>query len=109
MRIAGGPHGWMAEGTDAIWTSPDGLSWTLAATHGITPQQPGDTVNVVTSTPDGFLAAGNQQTSAGQQAVIWTSRDGVTWQRLTAVQLGLPAAGATPQALTSPPRRGPTR
>ena len=60
-RIAGGPHGWMAEGQDAIWTSPDGRSWTLSATHGITPQQPGDSVNVVTSTPDGFLAAGNQR------------------------------------------------
>ena len=74
---------------NAIWTSPDGRSWTLAATHGITPQQPGDTVNVVTSTPGGFLAGGYEATSAGQQAVIWTSHDGVTWQRLTAAQLGL--------------------
>ena len=98
-RIAGGPHGWMAEGADAIWTSPDGLSWTLAGTHGITPRQPGDTINVVTNTPDGFLAAGYEATSAGQQTVIWTSRDGVTWQRMTAVQLGLQEFGATPQAV----------
>ena len=98
-RIAGGPHGWMAEGQDAIWTSPDGRSWTLSATHGITPQQPGDAVNVVTSTPDGFLAAGNQQTSAGQQAVIWTSHDGLTWHRLTAAQLGLSAVGVTPRSI----------
>ena len=35
-----------------------GRSWTLAATHGITPRQPGDAVNVITNTPDGFLAAG---------------------------------------------------
>ena len=38
-RLAGGPRGWVAIGTagpQAIWTSKDGLSWTLAATHGIT-------------------------------------------------------------------------
>jgi Protein kinase domain len=98
-RIAGGPRGWLAVGPNAIWTSPSGLSWTLAATHGVTPQQPGDSVNVLTSTPGGFLAGGNQQTSAGQQAVIWISRDGVTWQRLTAAQLGLTAGGVIPHSI----------
>ena len=106
VRIAGGPRGWMAEGPDAIWTSPDGRYWTLAATHGITPQQRGDSVNVVTSTPDGFLAGGNQQTSPGQQAVIWTSRGGGTWQRLTAAQLGLAAAGVTPHSIDFATSRG---
>ena len=48
----------MAVGPQAIWTSQNGLSWTLAATHGITPQQPGDWVNVVTNTASGFVAAG---------------------------------------------------
>ena len=38
----GGPRGWLAEGPQAIWTSKNGQSWTLAATHGIDPQQPGD-------------------------------------------------------------------
>jgi hypothetical protein len=95
-RIADGPRGWLAEGPDAIWTSPDGRTWTLAARHGITPQQPGDSVDVVTGTPDGFLAAGSQTTSAGQQAVIWTSHDGLTWQRMTATQLGFQESGATP-------------
>ena len=46
LRIAGGAQGWMAEGPDAIWTSPNGLSWTLAATHGITPHEPGDSIDV---------------------------------------------------------------
>ena len=41
-RLAGGPGGWLAVGPQAIWTSPDGTAWTLAATHGITPQLPGD-------------------------------------------------------------------
>ena len=97
-RIAGGPRGWMAEGDHAIWTSPDGQSWTLAGRHGITPRQAGDVVNVVSSTPDGFLAAGYDGAGASQQAVIWTSRNGVTWQRLTAAQLGLqePSGGTPP-------------
>ena len=88
-RIAGGPRGWMAFGDNAVWTSQDGQTWTLAGTRGITPRQSSDTINVVTNTPDGFLAAGYQATSAGNQAVIWTSHDGVSWQRLTAAQLGL--------------------
>ena len=36
--LAGGPGGWVAVGPQAIWTSPNGLTWTLAATHGISPQ-----------------------------------------------------------------------
>ena len=99
VRIAAGPHGWMAEGDNAIWTSPDGLSWTLARAHGILPRQRGDSINVVTNTPGGFLAAGYQVTSAGNQAVIWTSHDGVTWQRMTAAQLGLQQSGVTPQGI----------
>jgi len=99
VRIAGGPRGWMAFGDNAIWTSQDGQTWTLAGTHGITPRQSGDAINVVTNTPGGFLAAGYQATSAGNQAVIWTSRDGVTWQRLTAAQLGLQEPGGTPHGV----------
>ena len=105
IRIAGGAHGWMAEGPDAIWTSPNGLSWTLAATHGITPQQPGDSVEVVTNTADGFVAAG-QETNGGQQAVVWTSRNGLTWQRMTASQLHLLASGAAAQNIPFATSRG---
>jgi len=103
--IAGGPNGWIAVGPDAIWTSRNGTSWTLAATHGIV--QPGDSVDVVTYTADGFLAAGNGKTSGGgTEAVIWLSHDGVTWQRMTAAQLGLAAAGQAPQAITFAATRG---
>jgi hypothetical protein len=99
VRIAGGQRGWLAFGDNAIWTSQDGQSWTLAATRGITPRQSSDTINVITNTPDGYLAAGYETTSAGNQAVTWTSRDGATWQRLTAAQLGLQEAGGTPQGI----------
>jgi serine/threonine protein kinase len=92
--IAGGPNGWMAEGSHAIWTSQNGTSWTLAATHGIAPQEPGDSVDVVTYTADGFLAAGHGKTSGGEtEAVVWTSRNGLTWKRMTASQLDLTTSG----------------
>ncbi len=109
-RLAGGPRGWVAIGTtgpQAIWTSKDGLSWTLAATHGIAPQLPGDQVFVLTSTAEGFLAAGQGEANGGQtQAVIWTSRDGVTWQRMTAAQLGLARPGESVASISYATSRG---
>ena len=97
--IAGGPRGWVAEGSQAIWTSKNGLAWTLAATHGISPQHPADKIAAVTATADGFLAAGGSGKVGGNQAVIWISHDGTTWQRLTATQLGLQVAGTTPASI----------
>jgi hypothetical protein len=99
--LAGGPGGWAAVGAQAIWTSRDGLSWTLAATHGISPQLPGDSVWVMTKTATGFLAAGASAPGrGGAQAVIWTSRDGMTWQRMTAGQLGLAGPGETVSSIS---------
>ena len=103
----GGPGGWLAVGPQAIWTSPDGLSWTLSATHGITPMLPGDQMWVLNSTADGFLAAGVADGRRGAtQAVIWTSRDGLTWQRKTAAQLGLAGPGETVQSISYITSRG---
>ena len=106
-RLAGGPGGWLAVGPQAIWTSPNGVSWTLAATHGITPMLPGDGMWVLNSTSDGFLAAGVAAApDHTTQAVIWTSRDGVTWQRKTAAQLGLAGPGETVQSISYVTARG---
>lgn len=107
-RLAGGPRGWLAVGPQAVWTSPDGLNWTLAATHGISPQLPGDRLLVLNNTAQGFLAAGEAATAGrGMQAVIWTSRDGLNWQRKTATQLGLTAFGATAQGIVFGTAHGP--
>ena len=95
-RVAGGPRGWLAAGPQATWTSPDGRSWTLAASRGITPMLPGDAMWVLNGTSGGFLAAGVAAGRNGTtQAVMWTSRDGLTWQRETAAQLGLAGPGET--------------
>ena len=92
--LAGGPGGWAAIGPQALWTSQDGQTWTLAATHGVSPQLPGDSIWVITKTAQGFLAAGSGPAGGGaSQAVLWTSPDGVTWHRATAAQLGLAGAG----------------
>ena len=108
--LAGGPGGWLALGPQAIWTSQDGLTWTLAATHGITPMAPGDADWVLTKTSTGFLAAGVGQAGGGQtQAVIWTSPDGLTWQRSTAAQLGLAAGAAVRSTSRTRPRAATTR
>ena len=99
--LAGGPGGWLAIGQQAIWTSPDGTSWTLASIHGITPQLPGDAVLVITKTADGFLAAGQGSVPGGGiQAVVWTSRDGLTWHRMTAADLGLAGPGEAVQSIS---------
>jgi len=110
--LAGGAGGWLAAGPQAIWTSQNGLTWTLAATHGISPQLPGDSVWVITKTVGGFLAAGTGTgTGTGatrgiSQAVIWTSRNGLTWQRMTAAQLGLAGPGEIVQNISYATSRG---
>ncbi|MDQ2813814.1 MAG: hypothetical protein M3Z75_18590 [Actinomycetota bacterium] len=105
--LAGGPGGWVAVGPQAIWTSQTGQSWILAATHGITPQLPGDSVWVITKTVRGYLAAGTGRAAGGTaQAVIWTSADGVSWHRMTAPQLGLPGAGETVGSISYATWRG---
>jgi hypothetical protein len=107
-RVAGGPGGWLAEGPQAIWTSQNGLTWTLAATHGITPQLPRDVILVLTKTASGFLAAGQAAAAGGgSQGVIWISHDGLSWQRMTAAQLGLAAPGETVLGISYATWRGP--
>jgi predicted Ser/Thr protein kinase len=100
-RIAGGPNGWLAWGPQVIWTSQNGLTWTLAATHGIAPRLPGDQVFVLTNTAGGFVAGGQGQGSTGgHEGLIWVSRDGINWQRMTAAQAGLTVNGQAPQAIS---------
>jgi hypothetical protein len=99
--IARGPKGWLAVGPQAIWTSKDGTSWTLAAAHGITAGQAGARVQVLTDTANGFLAGG----TAGDQGAIWISRDGMNWKQLTAARLGL-APGETVRDISAAAARG---
>jgi hypothetical protein len=106
-RIAAGPTGWLAWGPQVIWTSQNGRSWTLAATHGIEPRLPTDQVFVLTSTSTGFVAGGQGQAAGGgNQALVWVSHDGITWQRMTAAQVGMTLSGQVPQAISFAATRG---
>ena len=106
-RIAAGPTGWLAWGPQVIWTSQNGLSWTLAATHGIEPRLATDQVFVLTSTSTGFVAGGQGKISGGgNQGLVWVSHDGITWQRLTAAQVGMTLSGQPPQAISFAATRG---
>ena len=75
-----------------------GQSWTLASTAGITPADAGDQPSVLIATGRGYLAAG--QNTAEGTAVIWTSTDGLHWQRMTAPQLRMPAGSGTVADIT---------
>ena len=89
--VAGGPRGWLAVGPQAIWTSGDGLTWTLAATHGI------PRVRVLTETASGFLAG-------DANGAVWVTHDRVTWRQLRAIQL---APGETLRDISAAAARGP--
>ena len=55
---------------------------------------------MLNSTAHGFLAAGVAAASGGvTQAVVWTSQNGLTWERKTAAQLGLTASGALAEGI----------
>jgi hypothetical protein len=93
--VAGGNGAWVALGPSAIWTSPDGRTWTLASTAGL-PLRPGDQISVLKRTAAGFMAAGSNVPggdTAKAAPVVFLSANGISWQRLDAARLGL-AAGA---------------
>jgi hypothetical protein len=79
--IATGSRGWAALGDGdagvATWTSPDGRTWTHRPAAGGA-FAPGDKVTALASTQSGFAAMG---VSAQGRPVLWTSADGVAWQR----------------------------
>jgi hypothetical protein len=102
--VTAGPQGWLAVGPDAIWTSTDGQSWTLARTTGITPTDSGDQVQLVIRTATGYLAAG--QNTAEGTGVVWTSPDGLHWLRETAAQARLPVHHGTIVTITGAAAHG---
>jgi hypothetical protein len=83
--VAGGPGGWVGLGPHAIWTSPDGATWTLVSARGLV--APGETITGVTKDSWGYLATGTSaQAGTG---LVWTSPNGLAWHRFTAAQFGL--------------------
>jgi len=76
--LAARPSGFVAIGYDedgrTVWTSPDGLHWSLLLDDVAFPAEVAEPRGIA-STSDGFLAVGR----VGQQAASWTSADGLHW------------------------------
>ena len=82
--IVGGP-GFVAVGHDegdasalAVWTSPDGATWTRLESAAFLGGSDGHVLASVVSGGPGFVAVGQAESSA----VVWTSVDGSTWVRV---------------------------
>ena len=75
--IAAGPAGFVATGFDqggqSIWTSPDGLHWSVLGDARAFP--PGASPESIVRTPGGLLVVG----ALDQRAATWTSPDGRHW------------------------------
>ena len=108
LMVAGGPGRWLALAPDAVWTSPDGRTWQLGP--GIAPLASGDRVKALAQTPGGFVAVGENVHRQGAAAVLtpvlWTSANGLAWQRRDASQLDLPAGKGRVVALRWVAARG---
>ena len=83
--VAAGPGGWIAIGPGSIWTSPNGLTWTLASTAGLPRARA--TRSACCSAP-GWLHRRRSNVPGGNQAeatpVLFLSADGLSWRRLGA-------------------------
>ncbi len=86
---SGGPGlvavGWGESGGDqdaAVWTSPDGITWSRIPHDEAVLGGAGDQLMVdVTVGGPGLVAVGWDGPVGDQDAAVWTSPDGITWSR----------------------------
>jgi len=87
---AGGP-GLVAAGTDAsggdidaaLWTSPDGITWTRVPHDEAIFGGPGDqSIFGVAAGDSGVIAVGMDDMGGYGDAAVWTSPNGLTWVRI---------------------------
>ncbi|GMQ85067.1 MAG: hypothetical protein BMS9Abin07_0632 [Acidimicrobiia bacterium] len=105
-----------AESAAAVWTSPDGLTWSrVPHDEGVFGGEGGQVMRSVTVGGPGFVAVGvdhaedldpfEQHTSEAHGAV-WTSPDGISWSRV-ADQEALSESGNGPRDMWSVTAGGP--
>lgn len=92
--VTWGTSGFVAVGTEeglepAVWQSPDGYTWTRVDLTG----QPFDTtgtIATIAALDDGYVAAGPHPFSdqSGGRATLWTSPNGVRWDRVQTLDEG---------------------
>ena len=91
--ITWGPDGYVAVGTDsgtdaAIWQSPDGVTWTRVDTAAQSFDGIGS-LGSVASLDSGYVTVGGHAfVGRGGRVTLWTSPDGVTWDRVHSISSG---------------------
>ena len=93
---AGGP-GLVAVGTDAshddgdpaVWTSPDGITWSRVPNEAVFGGEDRELMGAdrqvmesVTPGGPGLVAVGFEGSFSNSDAAVWTSPDGITWSRV---------------------------
>ncbi len=82
--VAVGWEGFMSEDDAAIWTSPDGLTWTKVPRDENVFGGSGLQIMTAISNGDpGFVAVGQQSTNNEWDAAVWASEDGLNWSRIS--------------------------
>jgi hypothetical protein len=90
---AGGPGlvavGWDLSGGEdldfdaVVWTSPDGISWSLVPDEeGVFSGEGDQQMHSVIAGGPGLVAVGSDRTGNDPEAAVWTSPDGITWSRV---------------------------
>jgi hypothetical protein len=94
LDVALGEHGYVAVGTAggtnaAIWQSADGATWTRATTAAQSFDGIGS-LNSVAALDAGYVTVGPQGFiyASGGWVTVWTSPDGVTWDRVQSITEG---------------------
>lgn len=72
-----------------IWLSEDGTGWRMVTDPNL--GGPGSQfINSVAAAGTGLIAVGNSDEGGDLDVVVWTSNDGVEWERITSPDLGGP-------------------
>jgi hypothetical protein len=79
--VAIGYDGSENEADAAVWTSPDGVTWTRVPDGALGSPSRQEMLAVV-ATPDGLVAVGFDDSGGDGDAAVWTSPDGSTWARV---------------------------
>ncbi|MFI0481868.1 hypothetical protein [Actinomadura sp. 9N215] len=100
--VGGSSQGWIAIGSGrpggAVWTSPDGKTWTPQPDAVGRVFGPGNRVTQIAATGSGFIAIGMNSRKgdfSDAQAAVWSSADGRQWETRVGDDIGLEVTKAS--------------